>query len=330
MTNIKQEYEQLLRIEDMYKKIYTLSSILSLIAIFLNINYISVAPLSLTIYSLFKEKNINKKINNSELINRLNNIYNEIINEIIKLTTTLENNNVIEHYTLINYLFSNNLLTVDKNENDTNIYVENEKYVRGAISLNGHGVCRNTSIMGVDIFNKLGYEATILTGESRENNETNYIVLLGKLLSTRPELINNPDELNKKMKMLTKKDKDTNTKKIIEKIIGNHAIIKVNDDKYSYYLDITQNAMYYPTTKKNVLYGTGENEFKIINLPIYRYGTGIIETKKTNYKCVVDSTIKTTKEKIKNNLDLLEEFNKNNRDILKEAEDIILSISTKK
>ena len=123
MTNIKQEYEQLLRIEDMYTKIYTLSSILSLIAIFLNINYISVAPLSLTIYSLFKEKNINKKINNSELINRLNNIYNEIINEIIKLTTTLENNNVIEHYTLINYLFSNNLLTVDKNENDTNIYI---------------------------------------------------------------------------------------------------------------------------------------------------------------------------------------------------------------
>ena len=32
MTNIKQEYEQLLRIEDMYTKIYTLSSILSLIA----------------------------------------------------------------------------------------------------------------------------------------------------------------------------------------------------------------------------------------------------------------------------------------------------------
>lgn len=149
-------------------------------------------------------------------VQELKRMYDEFIKEYNKLNRILEFNNPLEIETLFCYMYSHGYLSRKKYFNyldDTKSL--NKPVLMGCDIFNGVGVCRNISTMLNDIYSDYGIESCILGVLQYDNNGDNNI-------------------------------------KLINHIAGNHAITYAYKDGIDYYLDPTQNRIYY--RNNNYLY----------------------------------------------------------------------------
>ena len=329
------DIDELRNIKNKYKLAENLSIWATIFVGIVGPTYANYIPFCIYIYNSYKTSKINKGIHDNHIYDRLNEIYNEVISDIIKLSHELENEHILEHYELLNYIYNHNYMNMDMKKNEVLKNCDEEKIIK-SLCLNGHGVCRHTSLMCKDYLQKLGFQSDVIFGESRLNPILYKCYLLGGIMSNEKNIkraMNDPDYIANIMKIIDEEIEDKPKKNpLLIKLIGNHAICKTNDIKYTYYLDITNDTIYIPTPKNKVLIGDRATEFVIKHendlLSKALYQTKKVPTKKIEYISVMQTILEKEDIKLEDNLDMLEQFNKNNTEKLIDAEPIYQKILT--
>lgn len=180
----------------------------------------------------FMKNKINKELGRTvdpKLKIELLNLYKEILNNLKELNDKFDNENLIERYSLLEYLYNNKYLSIngDKKVIDNGIL---EADMMGALSLNGHGVCRHTSFLTEDYLKMFNYDAGVLTG-LHESNPVKVI----ESLKYDDEYDEFEDEMIDKFVAIIKEHEEDFKENfsLIEKIFGNHQICMANDQEHS-------------------------------------------------------------------------------------------------
>ena len=239
-------------------------------------------------------------------------LYNELINNEVELFKSLELNDPVSAFAgYVNmyrggYLSSDKDFTYDKNSKDF-------KGLQGVDVVRGQGVCRHIATMLDDIYREMGFDSTTLVvNASREAIDS-----MERLSSVDLDKSKISDET---LKMVEKIEMITSLTKI-----GNHLVNAVRDGEKSYVLDPTNDGFLVPKRLFYLTTGDGPKQ-KMIYKPIRSIDTvdetikilkGNTITKDEYRKIYLDS-----QKRINDNLDLLEKFYEENKDIYKEIEEI--------
>lgn len=278
-----------------------------------------------------------ESIKNNEAYKELKEIYNAVLDDLIKLSKDIDNEKAIEHFALYNYLFRRRLLGTSKSDFEYhNLVFEPASFPE--LTINGHGVCRHTSLMGTDLFSKLGFETQFVGGHHYYDYE-----LFNHMSPEDIEQIKTQLPFFKKLKpdlapffeeMIQEYNKfiSGNAKIYIPSHFGskpNHGIFKVNEDEHSYFFDVSLNTMYVKDEKNpNLLCNNAghkidcnlrnkdRNILYLLYKPIITYDTVSPEELQSSF-------LKATN-KVVDNMDMLRDFRNNNMDRFERAEEIYI------
>ena len=98
------DIDELRNIKNKYKLAENLSLWATIFVGIVGPTYANYIPFCLYIYNSYSKSGRNKGIHDNHIYDRLNEIYNEVISDIIKLSHELENEHILEHYELLNYI----------------------------------------------------------------------------------------------------------------------------------------------------------------------------------------------------------------------------------
>lgn len=253
--------------------------------------------------------------NNFEQRLELIKIYSDILDDIILLSKELDNKTVIEHHELFTILLLCGYLKCDNSTCKIDeIDISDERTLYPELTLNNHGVCRNTSLMETDLMDRLGFKSFILFGN-----------LYSKGYSKELEVIKNNIELGK-----IKNDNIDEIKRLISRVFPekidrsekdtDHSICMVNDDEYSYYLDALNCGFY--TRCGNTCKGSFGMIFDINVEKMKQMKMFMLETKKVMSIKNINIESLSAAKKIKENIDMLEAFKKVEKEKFERAEEI--------
>lgn len=239
-------------------------------------------------------------------------LYNELINNEVELFKSLELNDPVSAFAgYVNmyrggYLSSDKDFTYDKNSKDF-------RGLQGVDVVRGQGVCRHIATMLDDIYREMGFDSTTLVvNASREAIES--MEHLSSVDLDKSKISDETLKMVEKIEMITSLTK-----------FGNHLVNAVRDGEKSYVLDPTNDGFLVPKRLFYLTTGDGPKQ-KMIYKPIRSIGTvdetikilkGNTITKDEYRKIYLDS-----QKRINDNLDLLEKFYEENKDIYKEIEEI--------
>lgn len=209
-------------------------------------------------------------------------LYQEFIDNYNKLNKVFELENPVEIFAMFNFLYSKGYLSLNKVFEASQIGVKDIDPIMGTNIFMGKGVCRHLSSMFVDILNGYNIQASRLSC---------YVYAGDGLI------------------------------KHVEKIIGNHMICLAQKDNINYFLDTMNKCTF--KMRDNILY---DDEFKVdikrkkelcknMNYDSFKD----IYTKDSISRAEEKNKIFITIKKCKDNLDILDNFYNENKDIYEDV-----------
>ncbi len=288
-----------------------------------------------------------KKYSTKDII-EIKKLYNEFLKNYKELNSAFDLNDPIQIYTMYEYLLNNGYLSINKSHVFDNIEPRDIIPILGANVMTGKSVCRHNAANFNDILRECGIESSILTVCSRTPqvsvsfiNEEDSI----KFLEYYRNLLNNYGDNNETQESIInilmnanesgiKIDIDTTSKKenIFYETTGNHAITFAHKDGINYFMDPTQKRIYNIRDDNKTLYDkigesgiipfsliANKKEFKLMREKINSKFPVLSEEEINSFKT-------NTLDVCKGNLDILESFYNDNKEIYGEINDKILNI----
>lgn len=210
-------------------------------------------------------------------------LYQEFIDNYNKLNRIFELENPVEIFAMFTFLYSNGYLSQNKSFETGQTGVKDIEPIMGTNIFMGKGVCRHLSSMFVDILNGYNIQASKLSC---------YVYAEDGLI------------------------------KYVEKIIGNHMICLAQKDNINYFLDTMNKCTF--KMRDNILYD--EDEFKVdikrkkelcknMNYDSFKD----IYTKDSISRAEEKNLIFNVVKNCRNNLDILDNFYNENKDIYEDV-----------
>ena len=297
--------------------------------------YMSIGLLAYFGLTMYRNLAIDGSINKNKEYLEFQKIYSEVLDNMVNLSKSLDNKTAMEHYALYRGLLEYRMLSCSQSDN---IYHDSyyEPFIAPEFTLNGHGVCRHQAAMGCDFYSKLGienqfevchlstdtsvlpdfdavsYSMEKLILDAKNDGREEYVALFNEFL----EEINDIKENIKKG--ASNKKKNSN----------NHAIIKVNDNDRTYFLDTAQKTFYTGSDNPTVFH---DHLGKIIDIGVdtkdkkrYAKLSPVITTHSVPTSENLLSEYRKSIFKFGDNLDMIIQFRKENKDRLERAEEIYI------
>lgn len=178
----------------------------------------------------------------------LENIYDVILDNYVNLNNLFGFSSPIEVYSFFQYLIQNGYLSLNKvfKAKDGKVFdffINN--HLSGLNIFNGAGVCRHTSRLLSDVFNRLGFEGDMVYCFSYTNFDDKIKKIVNKYIDSV--------YINGVMQTFTFKPFD---------IVINHVITKCEAD-YNYYFDPTNKTILVPKNKNNQVL-TYKNKYNVL------------------------------------------------------------------
>ena len=270
-------------------------------------------------------------------IKRIQEIYKDIIKKYIKINGEFNFRNPLEVFTLFNYAIRNNVFSI-KNEKDMVFSRRFDTFLIRELSLNNHGVCRHVATMLTDVYKEMGIQSEVavclrpqlqevmkpIDESDRELIEKmmedikkfTQIEINGEPISFDDMMVHPPQKIVYEPRPFTKTEEKN----------GNHAITLATDDEYTYYLDALLSNVY---AKK-------ENEFEFISnegldikiMPTeseiinHRHNVKTGELKEPAPMKYMIERLSKSESRIANHLDIIEDYKKDIKEELEEAEEM--------
>jgi len=272
-------------------------------------------------------------------ITYITSLYDEVLDKYTKLINTLELIHPIEIYSIYNYMLYKGHLSNNGNFKFGKSGIEDIRSLLGVNVITGKSVCRHIASMLDDIYNKLNINSstyTVYLGDEAKN-----ILRLELLIKEfELQLLKSTDDKEKTelLGLISKNNELINKyqKQIDKKKRANHMITIASKDNIGYIMDPTNRFIY----KK-----IDDKEKDISKIKVFNEKSGFVKLTKENgnykQKKEILSLPNTTLEEDKliidktnilcnNNLDLLDNFKNNNKDLYSEINDKLIKIKKKK
>lgn len=268
---------------------------------------------------------------------RINEIFEFVYSEMKKNIDVFKYSSIEDIYAYFNYILSNRYLSYDPNKLDSlnNQKIYCEPTIMQAITLNNHGQCRNISPILTRLLSDYGYEAANIACNFRqeklwnidfnsENTDKNFEHPSDML----EQLINvGNSHMDYIISEYKKKYPDKPT------YFSSHMITQANDENYTYYLDASIPQIYIPIPDRpeeyvspigNVILISNQKEQDIYGF--FSIREHILKEKKFKNPFEVMYHFAEIERTLEENLDIIENFHKEIKPALKEAESIYQKI----
>ena len=269
-------------------------------------------------------------------VKKLQEIYKSILKKYIEVNGKFDFKNPLDVFALFSYAIRNNIFSVNDEREVINSKRFDSLLIR-ELTLNNHGVCRHVSTMLTDVYKNLGLQSEVgicLRPQMQEVikpiDETDRVILeqmteeLKKI--TQFEINGKPITFDDMMMCPPKKI-------VYEQIPfskteaknGNHAITLVTDEEYTYYLDATNSNVYAMDDDNELITNEGlpirmmPKQGDIIN---YRYNVKQGDLKPPAPMEYMISNLQKYDSIIRENEDIVTDFQKDIKDELEEAEEM--------
>ena len=197
-------------------------------------------PFQKNIYRVTSSKKADIQKSNREL----ENVYNTLLFHTIDTLKQLDATDILDIWVIVNLMCQNGCFSYNKNEwNDclsNNSPKSLEILVKHKFFLNGHGVCRHSSVFLQEIYSLLGYDSSVMIGffNSISNSKDT--------IKTKPhdEAKNYIKEYFSNRKSSIRDIELQQDARSIEISAGNHMVTSVNVEDKTYLFDLAQHVTY--------------------------------------------------------------------------------------
>ncbi len=276
-------------------------------------------------FMFYLDSKLNYRASFTKDCSNLRMLYDEFLKDYSALIAAFEFDKSEEIFALFSEMLNSGYISKDKSYNYGYDLILDVSKLYGSTIFSGNGVCRHTSSLLADILNKRNIEASLLEVSSpdkfidivnlcdafMQKSQSNELVDMGRLI-----------EDNSKWKY----------KKTLNKTISIHAVTVSKENDKLHFFDPTANAILLRSEGK--LYETGTPMIIGKTNKKYSYfspnitNKEVIEMEVENYfeagKLYLD-----TKSVIQNNMDLLEQFYTEHKELYEEATNIIANTRKK-
>lgn len=280
----------------------------------------------------------------TEECKRFRECYKIIMDEFIKMNNRYELKSPLEVWSLFDIVKAADLLSI-RNVRQ-NIITSFDYELIKEQALNGHGVCRHTAMMLDDIYKRLGFEASPMVVAIPKYKEVTTEVEIPDEVKQMMEFMQQTIQIEINGEKISPEEMQIGEAKMmkVEKVAqpitksqikhGNHVINRVNFDGLTYTLDSENRNIYVPNGEVNGYFNESGQSIIYSHKGTKKFLSRNNLTEATDYPSLplVDQidTIGKTQDRIMDNKELLEEFEKAVTEPLKEAEDLYQLILRKR